>query len=120
MGIAEIVGLLTVIVPPLTGLLKKVLPTKKWEDKHRKRVHALAPLLVGVAAGIVACVSGACDVAEVCGKGASLLQCALGGLAAGAGGSYVRDFDKNVLGIAKGGAKIASVIVGRKKETPSA
>lgn len=114
MGFVEILAIITAVVPILTPLIKKLLKTDKWGSK--KTTNAIIPLVVGVLGGIIACASEACTVAEACKQAGVWWQCALGGLAAGAGGSYVRDFDKNVLGLAKNGAKIGNVLLGKKEE----
>lgn len=118
MGLIEILALITAVVPILTPLIKKLLKTDKWESKDSKKAtHAIIPLAVGVFAAVAACAAGVCDQAAAsCSQGSTWLQCVLGGLAAGAGGAYVRDFDKNVTGLAQNGAKIAAVLLKKKDE----
>lgn len=94
MGIAEIVGLISVAGPLITGIIKKVFKTDKLENA--KPIHQMLPLIVGLGASCI-------NTYVTSGDWGNAI---LAGLAGGAGASYVRNFDKNVLGLISGLVKI--------------
>jgi len=94
MGIAEIIGLISVGAPVITNLVKKIFKTDSLDNS--KPVHQILPLVVGVAAS---CINNYT-------VGGDWTQAIMAGLAGGAGATYVRNFDKNVLGLVSGLAKI--------------
>lgn len=105
-------AIVTVVGPLVVAVLKKVLKTDETTEAVKPALNTMLPLAVGLLAGIVNCVAASCGgEAEACGKVAEWGSCIMAGLAGGAGSSYVRDFDKNVLGLAKG----ASTIIGKRQ-----
>lgn len=104
-----IATLVTALGPVAVVLLKKLFRTGSIPQKEAQRtIHAALPLAVGLGVGILGCMAApSCDPAAGC----TWSGCVLAGLAGGAGASYVRDFDKNVLGIADA---IAAIIAKRK------
>ena len=103
-----LVPLITVFGPAVVNGVKKLLGTEEkkliaeMDDDLKtveqvKIVHKALPLLVGVAASILACLAD-CE-GPGCFERYSIEQCIMAGLAGGAGAAYIRDFDKNILGI---------------------
>ncbi len=105
MGVELLVPLVSILGPHVVAGIKKLLGTDKLAPgAPRKMIHKTLPLLVGLIAAavncVVSCTGDVCSGAQVWGN------CAMTGLAAGAGMSYVRDFDKNLLGVGSGLARI--------------
>ena len=95
MPVALIAAIITAGTPLVTALFKKLFKTDALPEGKQKMVHQLVPLGFGLAASVLTCAAGLCQ-GDACPAQASWLQCALYGLAYGAGGSYLRDFDTNV------------------------
>ena len=106
MPISVLVPLISAVGPSVVGLIKKLLGTWKLAPGPKRVVHSSLPLLVGLAASIVNCAAGCDPAAASCSSWAVWRECLLAGLAGGAGASYLRDVDKNALGIASGLARI--------------
>lgn len=104
MPVGLIVPVISLVGPLIVTGIKKLLGTDNLADSPRKVVNSFLPLGVGLLAAIINCKAGC--VGDACAGSAAWYTCALTGLAAGAGASYVRDFDKNVLGIGDGLARI--------------
>jgi len=112
---AIIAALITVGVPLVTGLLKKVLKTDKLPEEKAATVHQMLPLALGLTASVLSCAAGACT-GEGCPASPDWVQCVLYGLAYGAGGSYLRDFDSNITKVAAATAKLTA----KKPDAPQA
>lgn len=91
-------SLITAVGPFVVAAIKKILPTDKLPENQQKVAHKTLPLVVGLLASILNCYAG--DPSQ------SLEVCVLAGLAGGAGASYIRDTDKNLLGIVNAVAKL--------------
>jgi len=104
---AILAALITTGVPLLTGLVKKLLKTDAMPDAKAATVHQMLPLGIGLAASVLACASGACT-GDGCPASPDWIQCILYGLAYGAGGSYLRDFDSNITRVAAAAAKLTA------------
>ena len=92
-------SIITAVGPLVVAGIKKLLRTAQIESpENQKMVHKALPLVVGLLAGILNCYGGD--------SSAELEQCVLAGLAGGAGAAYIRDMDRNILGILAAVAKI--------------
>ncbi len=87
-------AIITAGAPIVTGLFKKIFKTGELDNA--KTVHQILPLCVGLIASII----------NNYATNGDWKTAILTGLAGGAGASYIRDFDKNVLGLANGLIKI--------------
>jgi len=94
MNLGTLIPLITAVAPFATGVIKKIFQTEDLENK--KAIHQIIPLAIGLIAGVLNnfIANGEWKTAIIA------------GLAGGAGASYVRDFDKNVLGVFSALAKI--------------
>ena len=98
----EIVGLVSAVGPFVIATVKKVLPVKKIKnDNVRATVNQSLALLIGLAASVTNAALTQCPDPAVADCVINWGGAIITGLAAGAGASYVRDTDKNVLGVAK-------------------
>lgn len=105
MPVQLLVPLVATLGPYAVAGIKKLLGTDKFAPgAPRKIIHKTIPLAVGLIASAVNCVAECSG--DACGGAAIWAECAMAGLAAGAGMTYVRDFDKNVLGVGQGLARI--------------
>lgn len=105
MGPTEIAALVAAVAPFIVTLLKKLLKTEQLPEVPQKLTHKALPLVVGLLAGILSAYAG--DPAV------TLEQAVLAGLAGGAGASYARDLDKNLLKIVE---SASAVIRNRKSQ----
>lgn len=110
-----IIGLISALGPFVITGIKKVFKTDKLSEEKKVAVNTMLPLAVGIVASIVACAAGQCDPSTMtCPKDVSWITCIITGMCGGAGANYVRNFDKNVLGIA---TNVTNLVV--KKDPPA-
>lgn len=115
MPVALLIPLITTFGPFLVAGAKKIFKTEEiQDDQARASVHTALPIAIGILASAASCVAGC--TGDGCGSLKNWADCLMAGLAGGAGAAYLRDFDKNVLGIAESIAKI----YGKKDGQPPA
>lgn len=117
MAPALLIPLITAVGPSIVAGIKSLFKTNEAKlvaeamgdleaANQIKMVHKALPLAVGLVAGILNCLAMCSGVG--CFHAEPVLQCIMAGLAGGAGASYIRDLDKNILGIAESALKLIS------------
>lgn len=92
----QIIPLIASVAPMLVTIGKTLFKTKAIQnEKVQTAVHSTLPLLVGLAAAILNAAASTPD-----GQSINWINAVVTGLAGGASAAYLRDFDKNVTGIA--------------------
>lgn len=100
---ASIIAVITMGIPFVTALVKKVFKTKQLEEIPQKGAHALIPVIIGILSSGLYAYS----------HGQDWVTALAIGLGSGGAASSARDIDKNLIGIA---ATIATMVNKRKNQ----
>lgn len=87
----SIITLITTAIPFVTTAAKKLFNTEKLEEKQRKGINALLPVLIGIAS------SGLYTYSQ----GTDWVTALAIGLGSGGAASSVRDIDKQLINLAQ-------------------